>query len=555
MASITRRLGVRLIGAAVAAGLATASLVACSGSDSSGAKDSGVIVNVASQSDALTQSFNPYLPGTIGGAGGQGSGGFIYEQLYQINIVNVGHDIPWLAKSYSWSPDNKTLTWNLQKDVKWTDGKPFTADDIVFTFNMLKKYPALNTGGVTFSTITAKDPNTVVMTFDTPALTEFTAIAQAAIVSQHVWSKVSDPTTYVDKNPVGTGPFKLSTFSPQSYVLTSNKDYWQGAPKIGGLRFIAYKDNQGQTNALVQGQADWGGTYIADAQKTYVGKNKNNHYWAPTVGQDGLIPNLEKWPLSDLQVRKAISLGIDRKQIAAATGDVPATNQTGLPVPAFNSEIAAPYKNLNFSYDKTGAEKLLTDDGFTKGSDGFYTKDGKKLEFSISFPASYTDIASRVQVLVAQLKDIGIKLDVDTTSVDDINKLTASGNFDSTMGYPVGPAPRAFNIFQAMMDPNQYYPIGQSTPTFENIERFNDPTAKQLFNDYQTATSDAQRDQILQQIEGIWIDQLPMIVMFYWGNYGDWSTAKVTGFPTPQDPYFAPYPNPVVAIHLKPTGK
>jgi len=59
----------------------------------------------------------------------------------------------------------------------------------------------------------------------------------------------------------------------------------------------------------------------------------------------------------------------------------------------------------------------------------------------------------------------------------------------------------------------------------------------------------------MAQLEGIWIDQLPMIVMFYWGNYGDWSTAKVTGFPTPSNPYFAPYPNPVVALKLTPTSK
>jgi len=545
----------KLIGTVAALSM-VAALAACS---SGGGKDSGdgLILNVASQSDSLTQTFNPYLPNTAQGATftNQGSGGFIYEPLVQINNVKIGDDIPWLAKSWKWSDENKTLTLHLQHGVKWTDGKPFSADDVVFTYDMLKKYPALNVGGIKFDTITASDPNTVVMTFATPSEIDFTSIVSAAIVSKHIWSKVGDPTKYADKKPVGTGPFELGTFSPQSFVLKANKDYWQGAPKIGGLRFIPYKDNQGQTNALVQGQADWGGTYIADSKKTYTSKSKDNHYWAPVVGQDGLIPNLEKWPLSDLAVRRAISLGVDRAQVGAATDSPPATNQTGLPMPAFMPEVAPQYKDLNFVYDKAKAEKTLTDAGYTKGGDGYFEKNGKRVEFSVSFPASYTDIAARAQVLVSQLKDIGIKLDIDTTSVNDINKITANGQFESTIGYPVGPAPRAFNIYQAMMDPNQYYPIGKATPTFENIERFNDPTAKKLFTEYPLATSDAQRNKIMAQLEGIWIDQLPMIVMFYWGNYGDWSTAKVTGFPSPQNPYFAPYPNPVVAMHLKPVSK
>ena len=536
----------------------TASLVvplaACSSSN--GTSGDGLILNVASQSDSLTQTFNPYLPNTAQGATytNQGAGGFIYEPLVQINNVDIGHDIPWLAKKWTWSNENKTFTLDLQTGVKWTDGKPFSADDVVFTYEMLKKFPALNVGGVDFDTITAPDDHTVVMTFKDPSETKFTSLVSAAIVSKHIWSKVADPTKYEDKNPVGTGPFMLDTFSPQSFVLKTNKNYWQDPAKIAGIRFIPYKDNQGQTNALVQGQADWSGTYIADAEKSYLSKSKDNHYWAPVVGSDGLIPNLEKWPLSDLSVRRAISLGVDREQIGAATDSPAATSQTGLPMPSFESEVAPKYKDLVFKQDKPAAEKQLTDAGYTKGSDGYYEKGGKKVEFSVSFPASYTDIAARAQVLVSQLKDIGIKLDIDTTSVNDINKITADGTFQSTIGYPVGPAPRAFNIYDSMMNPNKYYPLGQATPTFENIERFNDPVAKELFAKYPLATTDAERSSILEQLQGIWIDQLPMIVMFYWGNYGDWSTAKVTGFPSEKDPYFAPYPNPVVALKLKPVS-
>jgi peptide/nickel transport system substrate-binding protein len=555
MAIRNSKLTRKVTASVLAAGLLV-SLAACSpgtGSKSSG----GLIINVAGQSDNLTQVFNPFLPNTAEGLtfAQQGQGGFIYEPLVQINTVDIGNDLPWLAKKWTWSNGNKTLTLNLQSGVKWTDGKAFSADDVVYTYNLIKKNPALNLLGVQFSTITASDVSTVVMTFDTPSQQTFTNIVSVPIVPEHIWSKVANPTTYADKNPVGTGAFKLGTFSPQSFILTRNTHYWQKEAAIGGIRFVAYKDNQSQTNALVQGQADWGGTYIADAQKTYLDKNKNYNYWAPIAGVDGIIPNLTKWPLSDLAVRQAISLGVDRKQVGGASDSPPATSVTGLPMPSYESSISPELKGVNYVEDKSAAEAKLTGDGFTKGGDGYYEKNGKRLEFSISFPAAYTDIASRVQVLVSNLKDVGIKLIVDTTSVNDINKITATGQFESTQGYPVNSAPRAFSFYNDTINPNLYYPIGKATPTFQNIERFKDPVAAQLFTQYPLATTDAARQLILNKLEKIFADNLPWIPMFYWGSYGNWSTAKVTGFPTPDNAYFSPVPNEVVALRLQPVSK
>ena len=221
-------------------------------------------------------------------------------------------------------------------------------------------------------------------------------------------------------------------------------------------------------------------------------------------------------------------------------------------MPAYTSSIAPQYKGVDFVQDVDKAHQTLTDAGYTKGGDGYYRKGGKRVEFSITFPSAYTDIASRVQVLVSQLKDIGIKLSIDTTTVTDINTRTGKGDFDSTMGYPVNSAPRAFSYYNDTINPNLYYPIGKATPTFQNIERFRDAEAAALFKQYPKATTDAQRQQILNGIERIFVDNLPWIPMFYWGSYGNWSTAKATGFPSPDNPYFSPVPNPVVALRLKP---
>ncbi len=544
----------RAVAGAALAVSAVLALSAC-GAGSSDSDAKGLVLNVGGQADNLTQVFNPYLPDTAQGLmnAGNGKGGFIYEPLVQINYVDVGKDIPWLAKSWDWTDDNKTLTFHLQKGVKWSDGKAFSADDVIFSYELMKKYPALNTIGVDFDTITATDPSTVTMTFAMPSEQFFTRIVQMAIVSKHIWSKVKDPVKYEDKNPVGTGAFVLDKFTPQSILLKANPDYWQkGKPGIGGLRFIAYKDNPSQANALVQGDIDWAGAYIANAKSTYLSKSKDFHYWAPDVGMDGLIPNLEKWPLSDLNVRQAISLGVNRDEVAASTDNHPATSVIGLPMPAFESSIAPDLKGVNFKQDVAAAKKKLTDAGYTMGSDGYFEKGGKTVEFSVSFPSAYTDIASRAQVLVSQLKDIGIKLTIDGVAVNDINKMTSSGNFESTIGYPVDSAPRAFSFYDNIMNPAYYHPTGEETPTYQNIERFQSPEAAALFEQYPNATTDAARQEIINKLEHIWVDNLPMITMFYWGYYGDWSTAKATGFASPDDPYFAPFPNEVVAVNLKP---
>ena len=201
--------------------------------------------------------------------------------------------------------------------------------------------------------------------FSGPQEQNFDAIASLIIVPKHIWASIKNPVTFADPHPVGTGPFELSSFSPQGYLLTKNPHYWQqGKPGIAGLRFVAYSDNSTQANAITEGQIDWAADYIPNAQQTYLSRSASNHYWVPEAGSDGLIPNLDTFPLSDLQVRKAISLGIDRQAIGAARNSQAAVNQTGLPVPSFDSIIAPQYQNASYQQDIAGAKQLLVADGW-----------------------------------------------------------------------------------------------------------------------------------------------------------------------------------------------
>jgi peptide/nickel transport system substrate-binding protein len=544
-----------------AAAAAAVTVAACSsaGGTTSGKGSSGVILTVAGEAVGMTRVFNPYLPTAAWSLGGNdvtggNSSGFVYEPLVQVDYVRSNYVIPWLAKSWAWTDGNKTLTLRLQQGVKWSDGKPFSSADVVFSYNLMKKYPALNGAGIQFQTVSAPDASTVVLTFATPLEQNFDIIAGLDIVPQHIWSTIKNPTTWADPNPVGTGPFLLSSFSPQGYLLVKNPHYWQpGKPAIGGLRFVAFSDNETQANAITEGQIDWAADYLPNAQTTYLNRSKDNHYWVPEAGSDGLIPNLTTYPLSDLQVRKAISIGINRGAIAAARNSPPATSATGLPVPSFQSIVAPQYANTNFQQNVSQAKAILAADGWKMGPGGYLVKNGKQLAFTISFPAAYTDIAAAASVLVQELKTLGIKMTINTVPTNEINTLTGLGHFQSTMGYPVAYTPTAWSFYSEQMDPQFYKPDGKMIPTYEDIERFNDPTAKKLFEEYPTA-SPAQQQQIVAQLEGIWINQLPMITMIYWGDYAEWNTAKVTGWATAANPYFMPSPNEVVALRLHPVS-
>jgi peptide/nickel transport system substrate-binding protein len=137
-------------------------LVACGGTTQSNQTPTKHILRVAAQSYDFAQSgFNPYNTHTNAGVQG-----LIYETLYFVN-VNGGAFTPMLATDYKWNSDNTQVTFTIRQNVKWNDGQPFTADDVAFTFNLMKQYPAADSSSVWsfLSTVTAPDANTVVMTF------------------------------------------------------------------------------------------------------------------------------------------------------------------------------------------------------------------------------------------------------------------------------------------------------------------------------------------------------------------------------------------------------
>src|SRR6266851_5006485 len=268
--------------------LATAGLLAaaCGGSSSSSGTSSsgpnGVLTIDNESGGTWACDFNPFNLSYI-----SYSLGNVYEPLVFINTLNSGQATPWLATSWAWGNGNKTLTFTIRNGVKFSNGDPLTAADVAYTFNLLKAHKTLDINSVwsVLSSVTQQGSDKVVMTLKTGAVPYFYYIGdQVAIVDQKVWSKIANPVTYPDKNPVGTGAFKVGNCTPQNIKYSANPHYWQkGLPKVATVNYPSFLTNDTANTYLATGSAQWGGQFIPNIQQFYTSKSPNYHYWFPPV--------------------------------------------------------------------------------------------------------------------------------------------------------------------------------------------------------------------------------------------------------------------------------
>jgi peptide/nickel transport system substrate-binding protein len=143
----------------------------------------------------------------------------------------------WLATGYTWSHGGDSITFTIRSGVKWSNGTPLTAADVAFTYGLLEKYPDANTTGLAIKNVSTSG-QAVTIDFPSPQYANLQNIAgQVYIVPQAIWSKVGDPGKYTDASPVGTGPYTLSSFTPQGFTLKGNPGYWGGKPAVSAVEF------------------------------------------------------------------------------------------------------------------------------------------------------------------------------------------------------------------------------------------------------------------------------------------------------------------------------
>ena len=371
-----------------------------------------------------------------------GTAGFFYEPLVYVNTLQNGKTTPMLATKWAWSDGNKTLSFTIRQGVKWSDGTPMTAADVVFTFDLLKKYPALDLNSVwsVLSGISQQGDN-VVLTFKTAAVPYFYYVAdQTFILPAHIWSSVKNPVTYADANPVGTGPYTLGKCTSDNVTYTANPNYWQpGLPKVKTVQYPAILSASTE-NGMLSTDGGWGGQFIPNIKSFYLSKSKSNHYWFPPYSNVDVFVNNTN-PLLNVKVRQAMAYGIDRQRVSTIGeyGYEPPSNQSDIVTPTFNSWLdTAQAKKYNYRYDPAKAISILEKAGYKKGSDGIFEKNGKPLSFSIINVGAYPDWVAAVQVIQQQLAAIGIKVTPDNLTTTAWTSQLYTGKYQLAYGSETG---------------------------------------------------------------------------------------------------------------------
>lgn len=330
-----------------------------------------------------------------------------------------------LATQWQISEDSLEYTFNLRKDVKFHDGSDFTADDVVFTYETVKANQAENESVdlTKLKSVEALDDYTVKFTLSEPYSPFFDSVAKLGIVPSDNYDSEK-----FNKYPIGTGAWKVIQYdTEQQIIVEANNDYYEGVPEIKKVTFVNM-DNEAAFSNAKSGQIDIvmvGPNYTSekidgmnlvkfntmDIRNISMPCRKEQ-----VINKDGKEIKIGNNVTSDVAVRKALSIGIDREKIIND-----GLNGVGKKAEGFTANLKWGGVVSYEDNQKTEAEKILTEAGWIdSNNDGIREKDGQPCEFTV-YAAANDQQRYLLAVAVAEdAKEIGIKINVKQSSWDEI---------------------------------------------------------------------------------------------------------------------------------------
>jgi len=507
--------------------------------------EAGSLVISVEQHSAWVRQFNPFSPNArrFTRAG-------IYEPLMIRNSI-TGELTPWLATALHWSEDYSSLSFDVREGVRFSDGTALSARDVVSSFEITRRHPALDTSGLwsALSAVEALSSHKVRFHFKEPYKPKLDDIAHQPIVPAHIWSKVEDPVTFTNPEPVGTGPFtEVLAFRSQLYELGKNPHYWQkGQVKLRSLRFPAFPSNDQANLALVTGEVDWAGNFVPAIERTFVAVNpQRHHYWFPLVGSMvNLIPNSTRGLLSEPRFRKALSYAIDRERLVEVA-------MYGYTRPADSTGLTDTFKSLHdrslveredwTRYQPDRAESLLSELKLVKRADGRWAQGegGEPLSLEIDVVSGWSDWVRAAQVIASDLKRIGVEAKVRTSEFSAWFERVRSGDFSLAIGW-ADERGSLYEYYRWLMSAETVAAPGE--PAIGHFNRLGDAQADRWLSELKRGVSEERRGALARRLQARFAELAPTIPLFPNPQWGAASSARVSGFPSREDPYAPLSPN------------
>jgi peptide/nickel transport system substrate-binding protein len=498
--------------------------------------------------------FNPY-----GGNYAAGMIGLNLETLLRFDPVK-GHYINWLAQSAKWT-GAKQFTIVARPGVKWSDGKQFTAKDVMFNLKLLRfKTSQWNNLYLNIRSLVVKGGKVVVNFKTTPNYVQWqNAMYNIPMISPAQGKVIKTAkllTTYNPSRPIGTGPYTLdrSGFDPVTRVVWMKRAHWWAAdkhlspaPKPKYIVDLVNTSNTNSLSAVLTGVEDLNNNYLPGVEKL-VGAHKVLTFYKKdpyhlSANTAMLEPNTTVKPLSDPTFRRALATAININQIVAVDYHhlVLPANPTGL-LPTWQKYVdKQAVQKYAMKHGASAAAALLKTAGYKKDSSGYFrNKDGTSINLDISVPQGWSDWETARDMIVSSTKAAGIRVHA---VVKDFNTWQAdrnTGKFDLVID----------NHYQISDNPWSYWngvyhmPIltaGAGQQNF-NFERYKNPTAWSLVKklDKTPLSQTATIKRINSQLQTILMQQLPIIPLWYNGQWAQFTSQHWTGWPNGTNRQFTP---------------
>nr|WP_203066439.1 ABC transporter substrate-binding protein [Paradevosia shaoguanensis] len=506
-----------------------------------------VLTVSAEQTTTWVRNFNPF---------GQTSArfttlDFIYEPLVVFNRLKGNEPHFRLAESFELADDLKSITFKLRDGFKWSDGEPLTADDVVFTYDYIKKFPALDFISISaqLASVEKVDDTTVRFNLNEPNSLIANTIVSMPIVPAHIWSKIDDPVTFANENPVGSGPLtEITRFTPQVYEQCRNPNYWDATNlAIDCMRLPQLADNPQVLAALAEGSLDWATSFIPDIDNTFVAKDPEHHkYWFTPSSLVSFQLSMttpdenNRKAFNDVNFRRALSMLIDRQTIVDIAGyGYPLVNEDpsglGELYKAFaNPEVATQFGQYG-KFDKDAGIALLDSSGYVDANgDGFRDNpDGTPIAIDIEVPNGWTDWIDAVQISMETLQEAGINVKMSTPEAAVWTQDLIDGKYSMTLNALAAAANPYFPYIRSF-NPGDFGKSRFTAPHWDNAE------VMDLLGKYTQVKDPAEQKVLMDKAQMIVAEALPLIPVYNSPSFYEYNTKRFTGWADAENPFISP---------------
>ena len=417
--------------------------------------------------------------------------------------------VPGLADSWSYDPDRKAFTFDLNPKAKWHDHQPVTADDVVFTIEYFKKHPYRWITVDDVSRAEALERHKVIIYLSKPYSPFISDIGGTMpIIPKHIWESVDHPEAYNDpKAFIGSGPYRFMDFSKAqgTYLYEAFGDYYQGRPKVDRLIYV----RTGQPLVSLSNRQVDLANIQPDMAEPLTKKGlvviKDERGW-----NKKLMINHKKAPFSDKRFRHALAFAINRQELIDKS-------HRGFARPASYGLLSVDHDMYNpgtpsYPFSPEKARGLIESMGYQKGIDRFYQKDGRPLKvelLSSNITVAGQSVPDRDgEVIKKQLEQVGIQVDLVNLEQTTTDSRVKSWSFDLAVSGHGGICgdPRILNE----MISSEYGAGSVNSARYDA-----DPELNRLMEAQMLEMDQDKRKAIVYKIQEVYAEDLPAISLYY----------------------------------------